>query len=185
LNNPSYQPNEEAIARMAKAVITHGGCAILTQAIVRGNIYADNGYFRGSLQAKMVYTDVLHLSGDYDINIEEEPYTTFYCPTTKTDLMPTIKLPKASDYKGLELSFLTDVGSGNGWTLQGSVIGVDSHYGTDILDKIVYNRPDDTEKKFSSNIALPKSGKMYKFISMYNQTTFNIAWVALQPIELS
>lgn len=191
LSNPSYQPSEEAIAKMAKAVITHGGRAILNQAIVRGDIYADNGYFKGSLQAKMVYTEVLHLSdgwltnGAYTINFEEQPYTTYYCPTVARAASPTIVLPKAQDYKGLELSFLTDVGSEKGWNLQGAVVGVDSHHGTDILDSIVYNRPDDTYKKYSSYIALPKSGKMYKFISMFSQTTGNMAWVALQPIELS
>lgn len=184
LANPAYQPTEEEVAQMAKAVITHGGRAILNQAIVRGNIYADNGYFKGSLQAKMVYTEVLHLSGsDYVIDIETEPYTTYYCPTTKLELTPTIELPKAVDYKGLELSFLTDVGSGEGWALRGAVIGTDSQHGTELRDNIVYNTTNATDKRFGDWLALPKSGKMYKFLSMYNQTTQRIAWVALQPID--
>lgn len=193
LANPAYQPTEEEIAQMANAVITHGGRAILNQAIVRGSIYADNGYFKGILKAKMVYTEVLHLSdswltdGVYTINFEEQPYTTYYCPAIARVASPTIVLPKAKDYQGLELSFLTDVGSQQGWNLQGAVTGIDSHHNTEIRDNFVYPSRNSVtgviQQSYSDTLFLPKTGKMYKFISMYNQTTFDIDWVALQVLE--
>ena len=44
-DDPSYQPTEEELASMAKYVVTHGGRAILNEAIVRGAIYATKGHF--------------------------------------------------------------------------------------------------------------------------------------------
>lgn len=43
--NPTYQPTEEELAAMANFVVTHGGRAILNEAIVRGMIYATEGNF--------------------------------------------------------------------------------------------------------------------------------------------
>jgi hypothetical protein len=51
VENPNYQPSEEEVATMANFVVTHGGRAILNEAIVRGDIYADNGRFRGVVEA--------------------------------------------------------------------------------------------------------------------------------------
>lgn len=50
-DNLSYVPTKEELALMAKVVITHGGRAILEDAIVRGSIYAENGYFKGRVEA--------------------------------------------------------------------------------------------------------------------------------------
>jgi hypothetical protein len=50
-NDPTYQPNEEELAAMAKFVVTHGGRAILEDAIVRGTIYARDGRFTGTVNA--------------------------------------------------------------------------------------------------------------------------------------
>lgn len=47
--NPRYQPTAEELANLAKAVITHGGRAILNDAILRGTIYAKNGEFNGKI----------------------------------------------------------------------------------------------------------------------------------------
>jgi len=49
-NNPSYQPTEAEMNEMANFVVTHGGRAILNEAIVRGTIYSQNGVFGGRLQ---------------------------------------------------------------------------------------------------------------------------------------
>lgn len=48
-DNPSYQPSEAEIANMAKVVITHGGRAILNDAIFRGVVYASAGKFNGEI----------------------------------------------------------------------------------------------------------------------------------------
>lgn len=49
--NPNYEPTTEELASMAKAVITHGGRAILEDAIIRGAVYAERGYFKGRVEA--------------------------------------------------------------------------------------------------------------------------------------
>lgn len=54
-NNPSYQPTEEEVASIAKAVITHGGRAILNDIVLRGYIYALGGVFKGRVEAKEGY----------------------------------------------------------------------------------------------------------------------------------
>lgn len=48
--NPQYEPTEEELLNMAKAVLTHGGRAILNDVIVRGYIYALGGFFRGKVE---------------------------------------------------------------------------------------------------------------------------------------
>lgn len=52
LDDPTHQPSEEELAlKMAKAVITHGGRAILQDIILRGYVYAEGGVFRGTVYA--------------------------------------------------------------------------------------------------------------------------------------
>ena len=51
LADPTYQPTEEELASMANFVVTHGGRAILNDAIVRGTIYAKDGVFEGEIRA--------------------------------------------------------------------------------------------------------------------------------------
>lgn len=46
-DNPQYVPTDDELLGMAKAVITHGGRAILNDVIVRGYIYALGGFFKG------------------------------------------------------------------------------------------------------------------------------------------
>lgn len=45
VEDPNYQPTDAEVASMAKAVITHGGRAILNDIIIRGIIYAKGGSF--------------------------------------------------------------------------------------------------------------------------------------------
>lgn len=47
VEDPTYQPTTEELANMAKAVITHGGRAILNDVIVRGKVYAEEGNIGG------------------------------------------------------------------------------------------------------------------------------------------
>ena len=49
-DNPQYEPTEEELLNMAKAVITHGGRAIFNDVIVRGYIHALGGFFRGKVE---------------------------------------------------------------------------------------------------------------------------------------
>lgn len=71
-NDPTYQPTEEELAIMAKFVVTHGGRAILEDAIVRGTIYARDGRFTGTVNATSgVFNNVDVQSGkiaNFDIN---------------------------------------------------------------------------------------------------------------------
>jgi hypothetical protein len=50
--NPTYQPTEEELASICKAVITHTGRAILNDIVLRGYVYAEGGVFRGDVIAK-------------------------------------------------------------------------------------------------------------------------------------
>ena len=49
--NPHVRPSDEVWDALAHAVITHGGRAILNDVILRGDIYAENGEFRGKVEA--------------------------------------------------------------------------------------------------------------------------------------
>ena len=46
-DDPTYQPDETELNQIAKAVITHGGRAILNDVILRGYVYALGGIFQG------------------------------------------------------------------------------------------------------------------------------------------
>lgn len=46
-DDPTYQPDEAELKQIAKAVITHGGRAILNDVILRGYVYALGGIFQG------------------------------------------------------------------------------------------------------------------------------------------
>lgn len=52
LSNPTREPSEEELKKMARAVITHGGRSILQDIILRGYIYAEGGVFRGKVYAQ-------------------------------------------------------------------------------------------------------------------------------------
>lgn len=58
--NPLYRPTDLEWQSLANFVVTHGGDLIL-----KGNVFADNGYFRGRLEAKegFFYGDVYANSG--------------------------------------------------------------------------------------------------------------------------
>ena len=49
-SNPNYEPTDAELRNMAKAVITHGGRAILNDVIVRGYIHALGGVFKGKVE---------------------------------------------------------------------------------------------------------------------------------------
>lgn len=51
-DNPNAQFTDAQLAAMAKFAVTHGGRAILNEAVVRGTIYSQNGVFGGRLQLR-------------------------------------------------------------------------------------------------------------------------------------
>lgn len=51
-DDPTFQPTEDQLASMANFVVTHGGKAILNEAVVKGTIYASDGEFTGKVNAK-------------------------------------------------------------------------------------------------------------------------------------
>jgi hypothetical protein len=57
VEDPNYQPTDAEVASMAKAVITHGGRAILNDIILRGYVYAEGGVFKGDVKVDMPTKD--------------------------------------------------------------------------------------------------------------------------------
>jgi hypothetical protein len=118
--DPSYQPSEAELASMAKAVITHGGRAILQDIILRGYVYAQGGVFNGTVYAKNgEFNGIVrsHLSYsptrlieelEYNIDPKVEPYSYFWYWTNRSvtgDETTFVRLPSAQDYEGLEINF--------------------------------------------------------------------------------
>ena len=64
-SNPNYEPTTSELRNMAKAVITHGGRAILNDVIVRGYIHALGGVFRGKV---CTFDDGVRIELDPDTN---------------------------------------------------------------------------------------------------------------------
>lgn len=64
-DNPSYIPTEEELASMAKIVITHGGRAILNDAIFRGIVYASGGNFNGEINSTSGNIGGFTIGGDW------------------------------------------------------------------------------------------------------------------------
>lgn len=58
-NNPNAELTEEQLAMMAKFAVTHGGRVIMTEAIARGTVYADRGYF-GDFRINGLYAESMH-----------------------------------------------------------------------------------------------------------------------------
>lgn len=193
--NPTLQPSEEVLKTMAKIVLTHGGRAILEDAIVRGDIYANNGYFRGKIEAdsgyfkgtvaaRTVLTEVKQLTKDddgYVIGDKGIYYTTFYCPQLKSDEgVKTIYLPIAEQHKGMELSFFCDnrgAGQKSSWHLQGSVYDSQGH-----LDVINASTSNAAMSSYNT-VILNATNTMYRFISMPDQDRGNrYVWWAMQPV---
>jgi hypothetical protein len=50
-SNPTHEPTEEELDSMANYVVTHDGTVIMTRAIVRGTVFAENGQFKGKVEA--------------------------------------------------------------------------------------------------------------------------------------
>ena len=192
LADPAHQPSPEEITKMAKAVITHGGRAILNQAIVRGDIYADNGYFRGTLEASAVYTKMKTLIVPSGKNIEYvigktdgDPIYPFYtCEQyVSQSYSGTIILPRASLYLGMELSFLPTRRPNStleypSWTLLGAVNGYDE-YGYERLDPIM-TIPDSgyTPSIQNYDYTMKSNFKVRRFVAtMYDNTA---VWMELR-----
>lgn len=194
--NPKGTPSEGELAKMAKIVLTHGGRAILEDAIVRGNIYANNGYFKGKIEAdsgyfkgtvaaRTVLTEVKQLTIHDDGYVIGEGtgtyYTTFYCPQLAESAgVKTIYLPIAEQHKGMELSFFCD-NRGEAqkatWHLQGSEYDSAGH-----LDVINASTSNAAISSYNT-VILNATNTMYRFISMPDQKRENRhVWWAMQPV---
>lgn len=109
-NKPSYQPTEEEVASIAKAVITHGGRAILNDIVLRGYIYALGGVFNGTVYANdgVFKGDVLAKRNIITRISQEE--AEFY---TETTTKPSINGSTTTTTKYLVVNNAFITGSGN------------------------------------------------------------------------
>jgi hypothetical protein len=196
-DNPSYVPTDEELKSMAKVVITHGGRAILEDAIVRGTIYAESGYFRGMVSGTMMRTEILEVHGDedgvYEINLEEQPYNFYYRTPQNVSKSITVKLPhiysseddgKTINLVGLELSFYIpkfETNQGD-MILQASQRKVSE---SQSFEQIKWTKVDDDNATLLSanQITLPKNNNVYKFVAMppYQGCAY---WLALRTIKV-
>lgn len=64
-NNPKAQPTEEELKAMAKFVLTHGGKAILQDAIISGTVHATSGSFINGEFRYGIFKDVV-INGSYN-----------------------------------------------------------------------------------------------------------------------
>lgn len=109
-NNPSYQPTQEEVSSIAKAVITHGGRAILNDIVLRGYIYALGGVFNGTVYANdgVFKGDVLAKRNIITRISQEE--AEFY---TETTTKPSINGSTTTTTKYLVVNNAFITGSGN------------------------------------------------------------------------
>jgi hypothetical protein len=127
-NDPTYIPTQEELASMAKAVITHGGRAILQDIILRGYVYAEGGVFNGTvyanggvfngvLKAQLSYSPTTIITKDhYNIDMQKTPCSYYAYKrnvSLNNDTNTFVYLPSAKEYEGLELTFnILDQGAG-------------------------------------------------------------------------
>lgn len=101
--NPSYEPTEEELKSMAQFVVTHGGRAILNDAIYRGTVYSKGGFFGGRLQ--MPFEDVTEVcqdngNGVYRLTTASSSHIYLSRPSTITDESRTLYLPNDAAFDG-------------------------------------------------------------------------------------
>lgn len=102
-DNPSYEPTEEELKSMAQFVVTHGGRAILNDAIYRGTVYSKGGFFGGRLQ--MPFEDVTEVcqdsgNGVYRLTTASSSHIYLSRPNTTTDESRTLYLPNDAAFDG-------------------------------------------------------------------------------------
>lgn len=94
-NDAEYQPTDDELADMAKAVITHGGRAILNDVILRGYVYAKGGIFKGDVEAKrMLVERTQRQSATTIINVNSAYITgrgTYILPELEDGRMVSVK----------------------------------------------------------------------------------------------
>lgn len=94
-DNPSYQPTEEELKQMANFVVTHGGRAILNEAVVRGTIYSQNGVFGGRLQLGFQ-----EITNSHTLDINDSSSIWLYGVMSD----PILTLPKDDAFDGWQLN---------------------------------------------------------------------------------
>lgn len=190
-SNPTAEPTEEELANMAKVVITHGGRAILEDAIIRGTIYAESGYFKGIVQAASLRTGVGSITDSVELNPDDteheiNQYSLFAVGAVGAGTR-TIKLPLiihaglGINRVGLEYSFLmsapvTGITGGVDWNLQAATRIYNEDGTPAVVETIIYATSDTAATEEYSWITLPRKNKVYKFLATAR------GWIALQPI---
>lgn len=91
IENPTFKPTDTELASMAKAVITHGGRAILNDIIVRGMVYATGGEFKGTVYAEngefkgKINIDAPNVEGR--VSIDDNGLTYYYVDSDGNETM--------------------------------------------------------------------------------------------------
>ncbi|MCC8146862.1 MAG: hypothetical protein LIO93_10620 [Bacteroidales bacterium] len=109
-DNPHKQLTDQEWKQLANVVITHGGRAILNDAVFRGTVYADSGIFKGRIEAEEGYFNGLFESSKYGnkISIRHSDNSSYIC------------MDSEHGYEVGKLGFFFEEGSGGG-TAQGRI----------------------------------------------------------------
>lgn len=120
-----------------------------------GTLHAVNGDFSGIVNASMFYNNAKVVTGNYTIDLENDPHNMFIAIDTTVG----ITLPDPADYPLLELSFLACP------TTQGSTatIGLASH---DNQGRIVYL--ESGARYWYKSASISTYGKLFKIIAVGN-----------------
>jgi hypothetical protein len=103
-DNPNAQLTDEQWASMAKFALTHGGRAILNDAIVRGTVYSKEGFFGGKLQMPFEkLEDTCELIDEknqvYEFTTSSSSHIEIERPSLEGESV-TLHLPKDSAFDG-------------------------------------------------------------------------------------
>lgn len=150
LENPQYRPTETELATMANFIVTHGGRAILNEAIIRGTIYADKGKFgdltivsdetfgdsglegtkryeENEIHTLKLYSDYLEMTGGYDDRIVESIRISPYFFVDRYDMNAMIDISSQEDHAAIHIS-------------GGYIDGLRHKIQTESYDSVVLNR---------------------------------------------
>jgi hypothetical protein len=120
-----------------------------------GTLHAVNGSFEGTVNASMFYNNAKSVSGEYTIDLENDPHNMFVAIETTA----LITLPNPADYPMLELSFMACP------TSQGSTasIGLATH---DNTGRIVY--VESGAKYWYKSVSVGMYSKVFKIMAIGN-----------------
>lgn len=88
-SNPTYEPTEEELDSMANYVVTHDGTVVMNRAIVRGTVFAENGQFKGKVEATsgkfgdMVLGEIDDKNYDISASEDSDGWIKYYSDASK------------------------------------------------------------------------------------------------------